>query len=164
MTRVTVTFRGPPGVVASTTSPTRTGADGLARAPFTCTRPPLQAVVAAERDANSRTDHTHTSARTEVEASVPGEVGVWSTRRGYRWHSGAMGAVEDVEISGDMIRLGQLLKFANVAESGSDAGALVAGGDVLVNGEVEQRRGRQLHRGDLVEVLTPADRVGLRVV
>ncbi len=74
-----------------------------------------------------------------------------------------MGAVEDVEISGDMIRLGQLLKFANVAESGSDAAALVAGGDVLVNGEVEQRRGRQLHRGDLVEILTPAERLGLRV-
>ena len=74
-----------------------------------------------------------------------------------------MGAVEDVEISGDMIRLGQLLKFANVAESGSDAAVLVAGGDVLVNGEVEQRRGRQLHRGDLVEVLTPSERLGLRV-
>lgn len=55
-----------------------------------------------------------------------------------------------VAISGDTIRLGQLLKLAGIADSGGDAKALLAAG-VRVNGEVEARRGRQLHAGDLVE-------------
>lgn len=71
--------------------------------------------------------------------------------------------VEDVPISGDMIRLGQLLKFANVAESGADAAAIIAAGDVSVGGEVETRRGRQLHRGDVVEIATPSGRTTLTV-
>ena len=51
-----------------------------------------------------------------------------------------------------MIRLGQLLKLAGIAESGTDAKDLLAAGAVLVNGEPESRRGRQLHRGDVVAV------------
>ncbi|HEV2775699.1 MAG TPA: RNA-binding S4 domain-containing protein [Solirubrobacteraceae bacterium] len=58
----------------------------------------------------------------------------------------------DVAIDGDMIRLGQLLKLSGLAESGGAARELVAEGRVWVNGEVETRRGRQLHRGDVVEV------------
>jgi ribosome-associated protein len=57
-----------------------------------------------------------------------------------------------IEISGGMIRLGQLLKLAGAAAGGADAKALIAAGDVTVNGEVEQRRGRQLHPGDVVRV------------
>ena len=58
----------------------------------------------------------------------------------------------DVTIAGDMIRLGQLLKLSGLAESGAEARSLVQDGLVQVNGEVETRRGRQLHRGDLVTV------------
>jgi ribosome-associated protein len=61
-------------------------------------------------------------------------------------------APRDVAIAGDMIRLGQLLKLSGLAESGGEAREIVADGVVHVNGEVETRRGRQLHRGDLVEV------------
>ena len=50
-----------------------------------------------------------------------------------------------------MIRLGQLLKLADVAE-GIPVKELVAGGAVYVNGEPESRRGRQLHHGDRVTV------------
>ena len=57
-----------------------------------------------------------------------------------------------VEITGHMIRLGQLLKLAGAASGGADAKALVAGGQVTVNGEPELRRGRQLHPGDVVRV------------
>jgi ribosome-associated protein len=60
--------------------------------------------------------------------------------------------VREIEIRGDMIRLGQLLKLADLAGSGGEARALVADGEVTVNGEVETRRGRQLHRGDVVAV------------
>lgn len=61
-----------------------------------------------------------------------------------------------VPISDDVIRLGQFLKLAGLADSGADARALLGDGEVTVNGEPESRRGRQLHRGDVVEVATPA--------
>jgi ribosome-associated protein len=60
--------------------------------------------------------------------------------------------MRDVPIRGDMIRLGQLLKLAGVAGSGSDAKELLADGGVTVNGEPEERRGRQLRPGDVVAV------------
>jgi ribosome-associated protein len=60
--------------------------------------------------------------------------------------------VRDVAISGAMIRLGQLLKLAGVVDSGGELKVLLAETDVLVNGELEDRRGRQLHDGDVVTV------------
>jgi ribosome-associated protein len=51
-----------------------------------------------------------------------------------------------------MIRLGQLLKAAGLVESGGEAKQVLAAGAVRVNGEVETRRGRQLRRGDIVDV------------
>jgi ribosome-associated protein len=58
--------------------------------------------------------------------------------------------VREVAITGEKIRLGQLLKVAGIAGSGGEAKALLAGGTVTVNGEPEERRGRQLTRGDVV--------------
>jgi ribosome-associated protein len=55
-------------------------------------------------------------------------------------------------IRGEVIRLGQLLKAAGLADSGTDAKELLLTGDVRVNGEPETRRGRQLRRGDVVEL------------
>jgi ribosome-associated protein len=60
--------------------------------------------------------------------------------------------MRDIPIRGDMIRLGQLLKLAGVADSGSEAKELLADGGVTVNGEREERRGRQLRPGDVVDV------------
>ncbi|HET8616222.1 MAG TPA: RNA-binding S4 domain-containing protein [Actinomycetales bacterium] len=60
--------------------------------------------------------------------------------------------VREVPVRDDGIRLGQLLKLADLAESGTDAKALLLEGLVEVNGEVETRRGRQLRRGDVVQV------------
>ena len=60
--------------------------------------------------------------------------------------------MREVPIRGDVIRLGQLLKLAGLAGSGGDARALVEDGAVTVNGEVETRRGRQLHPGDVIAV------------
>jgi ribosome-associated protein len=51
-----------------------------------------------------------------------------------------------------MIRLGQLLKLADVVGSGGDVRDLLAYEDVRVNGEPESRRGRQLHPGDVVTI------------
>jgi ribosome-associated protein len=65
--------------------------------------------------------------------------------------------VQVIEITGDMIRLGQFLKFASFAESGAHAGAMIGDGDVLVDGVIETRRGRQLNKGMVVEVRTAAE-------
>jgi len=58
----------------------------------------------------------------------------------------------DVAIREQTIRLGQLLKLAGLADSGSEARALVQDGAVTVNGEIDTRRGRQLRPGDVVAV------------
>ncbi|MEU1206554.1 RNA-binding S4 domain-containing protein [Nocardia sp. NPDC056611] len=56
----------------------------------------------------------------------------------------------DVPIEDEVIRLGQFLKLANLIDSGSEAKTVIAQGLVRVNDEVELRRGRQLHAGDVV--------------
>ena len=58
----------------------------------------------------------------------------------------------DVKIRGEMIRLGQLLKVAGLIDAGGQAAAFLATTTVLVNGEPEQRRGRQLRAGDAVQI------------
>ncbi len=60
--------------------------------------------------------------------------------------------MQELRISGESIRLGQLLKLGGVVESGGDGKELLALRGVLVNGVVETRRGRQLRDGDVVEV------------
>ncbi len=59
--------------------------------------------------------------------------------------------MRDVAVRPGGIELGQLLKFAGLVDTGGDAKALLAAGDVTVNGAVEQRRGRTLVDGDVVE-------------
>jgi ribosome-associated protein len=58
----------------------------------------------------------------------------------------------EIPIRGDMIRLGQLLKLADIVDSGGEARDLLEYEEVLVNGEREMRRGRQVHPGDVVAV------------
>lgn len=58
--------------------------------------------------------------------------------------------IDDVSIGGDVIRLGQFLKFSGLLDSGGDAKEVIIDGYVDVNAEEERRRGRQLHDGDLV--------------
>ena len=60
--------------------------------------------------------------------------------------------VRIVPIRERTIRLGQLLKLADLVDVGSDAKPLLESGQVYVNGELETRRGRQLVRGDVVTV------------
>ncbi|GGK91271.1 RNA-binding S4 domain-containing protein [Mangrovihabitans endophyticus] len=67
--------------------------------------------------------------------------------------------MRDVPIGGEMIRLGQFLKLADLIDTGGEGKVLIASGDVSVNGEVDRRRGRQLHPGDVVAVLGRQARV-----
>lgn len=57
---------------------------------------------------------------------------------------------EKILIKGDYITLGQFLKVVNAVESGAMAKMVIADGEVLVNGEVEVRRGKKLRQGDKV--------------
>jgi ribosome-associated protein len=70
-----------------------------------------------------------------------------------------MGFMRDVPIRDENIRLGQFLKLADAVEIGSDVKLLLGAGRVRVNGEPEDRRGRQLARGDLVAVSNETFRV-----
>lgn len=67
-----------------------------------------------------------------------------------------MTTIRDVSILDEMIRLGQFLKLAGLAEDGVDAKDMIEAGEVTVNGRAENRRGRQLKVGDVVA--TPAAR------
>ena len=70
-----------------------------------------------------------------------------------------MVGMRDVTIDSDMIRLGQFLKLADLIDTGGEAKVLITIGDVTVNGEVDTRRGRQLHPGDVVTVRGRSARV-----
>jgi ribosome-associated protein len=66
----------------------------------------------------------------------------------------------DVAIRDESIRLGQFLKLADLVDLGADAKPLLMKGLVLVNGEVETRRGRRLAKGDVVTLEGESVRVG----
>ncbi len=58
--------------------------------------------------------------------------------------------MQTIRLKDDFIKLGQALKAAGLVESGVDAKFAVQDGLVLVNGEVDTRRGRKLVAGDEV--------------
>ncbi len=60
--------------------------------------------------------------------------------------------MDTIPIRGDMIRLGQLLKLTGIAEDGAHAKDILHEGVVRVNGEREDRRGRQIRPGDEINV------------
>jgi len=68
----------------------------------------------------------------------------------------------EVPIRGTTIRLGQLLKLADVVGGGGEVKAFLAETAVLVNGEPDARRGRQLHPGDVVSLAGEEYRVVAR--
>ena len=51
----------------------------------------------------------------------------------------------------EFIKLDQLLKWANLVESGAMAKMVILNGVVKVNGEIETRRGKKIYPGDVVE-------------
>lgn len=52
----------------------------------------------------------------------------------------------------EYITLNVLLKIGDIIETGGMAKAYLAGNPVLVNGESENRRGRKLYHGDVIQV------------
>lgn len=59
--------------------------------------------------------------------------------------------MEYITIKDEFIKLGQALKLAGLVGSGIEAKVVIQDGEVLVNGEVDVRRGRKLYPGDTFE-------------
>ncbi len=51
----------------------------------------------------------------------------------------------------DFIKLGQLMKAADMVSNGSNAKFCIQDGLVKVNGETEYQRGKKIYPGDIVE-------------
>ena len=58
--------------------------------------------------------------------------------------------MEIIKLREEFIKLGQALKAAGLVESGVEAKEVIQEGLVMVNGEVDTRRGRKLYAGDQV--------------
>ena len=58
--------------------------------------------------------------------------------------------MEKIVLREEFIKLGQALKAVGFVEDGVEAKIEITKGNVLVNGEVDTRRGRKLYAGDIV--------------
>ena len=58
--------------------------------------------------------------------------------------------MQTIKLREEFIKLGQALKAAGLVESGVEAKEVIQNGLVLVNGEIDERRGRKLYDGDVV--------------
>ncbi len=64
-----------------------------------------------------------------------------------------MNTPRPIFIHTDYITLGQLLKLAQLIQSGGEAKEFLKNNTVAVNGETDQRRGRKLFPGNTVTIL-----------
>jgi ribosome-associated protein len=60
--------------------------------------------------------------------------------------------MQRVEIRGEFITLGQLLKLAGLIGSGGEVRDFLSASEITVNGEPDNRRGRKIRPGDIVSV------------
>ncbi len=58
--------------------------------------------------------------------------------------------MQEIIIRDEYIKLGQALKLAGLVSSGVEAKAVILEGEVYVNDQCEQRRGRKLYPDDIV--------------
>ena len=58
--------------------------------------------------------------------------------------------METIILREEFIKLGQALKAVGFVDSGVEAKEVIQEAKVLVNGEVDTRRGRKLYEGDVV--------------
>ncbi|WP_041701278.1 RNA-binding S4 domain-containing protein [Gottschalkia acidurici] len=60
--------------------------------------------------------------------------------------------MREITIETEFIKLDQLLKYAEITQSGGESKILIKEGEVKVNGEVAFERGKKIRSGDIVEV------------
>ena len=69
--------------------------------------------------------------------------------------------MEEIIIDTEFIKLDSLLKYVAVVQTGADSKFFISEGLVLVDGEVETRRGRKIYDGMTVKVLADDEEVNL---
>lgn len=62
-----------------------------------------------------------------------------------------MEQINEIKITTEYITLGQFLKFVSLIDEGWEAKIYLQENEILVDGEVENRRGRKLRGGEIVE-------------
>lgn len=59
--------------------------------------------------------------------------------------------MKDIKINTEFIKLDSFLKWVGAVSLGSEAKMVIQDGMVIVNGEVETRRGKKIIKGDIIE-------------
>ncbi|MBI6872824.1 S4 domain-containing protein YaaA [Clostridium aciditolerans] len=59
--------------------------------------------------------------------------------------------MKDIKINTEFIKLDSFLKWVGAVSLGSEAKMVIQDGMVIVNGEVETRRGKKIIKGDTIE-------------
>ena len=61
--------------------------------------------------------------------------------------------MEEIFIYTDFVTLGQFLKLANLIQTGGEAKEYLSNHEILVDGELDNRRGRKLYDGMVISLL-----------
>lgn len=61
--------------------------------------------------------------------------------------------MEEIFIYTDFVTLGQFLKLANLIQTGGEAKEFLSNHEILVDGELDNRRGRKLYDGMVISLL-----------
>lgn len=61
--------------------------------------------------------------------------------------------MKEIKIYTEYVTLGQFLKLADIIQTGGEAKFFLSENRIVINGEEDNRRGRKLRDGDIVEVL-----------
>lgn len=59
---------------------------------------------------------------------------------------------KEIKIKTEYIQLGQFLKLADIVDSGGSVKFFLKDFEVHVNGQLDQRRGKKLYSGDIIDV------------
>ncbi len=62
-----------------------------------------------------------------------------------------MNKLRQVELAKEPVELYKILKFEGLVGSGGEAKAVIAEGQVLLNGELETRKRKKIIAGDIIE-------------
>jgi S4 domain protein YaaA len=60
--------------------------------------------------------------------------------------------MKNIGISTEYIKLDQFLKLAGIIGSGGESRDFIAQKKIIVNGELESRRGKKLRDGDIIDI------------
>lgn len=58
----------------------------------------------------------------------------------------------EIKIKDEFITLGQFVKLVDLVSSGGEVKYYLANNKVLINNELDSRRGRKLYKDDLIEI------------